>query len=374
MAVAVPNFQVLARDGAARRGRLSTPHGVVETPAFMTVGTLAAVKGLTPAQLRAHGAQIVLSNTYHLAVRPGETVVRDFGGLAAFMGWHGPTLTDSGGYQVFSLASRRALSEEGVRFRNHVDGRELFLSPERALEIQRALGPDLMMVLDVCPPGNAARDEIRRALELTHAWARRARTAYEDGPGRGGQWLLGIVQGGVHEDLRAESAQRLVELDFPAYAIGGVAVGEPAEEIERVARFTAARLPDDRLRYLMGVGRPQDLLNAIDGGVDIFDCVMPTRHARHAQAFTRDGTINLKNAAFRDDHGPLDPECDCEACRTVSRGYIRHLAMAREIMAVVYLTLHNVRFYLHLLEDVRAAIAGGRYADFRRERLRRLDA
>lgn len=350
-------FTIVKRDGRARAGVLETPHGQVLSPFFMVVGTAASVKGMTVDQLRAARTQVVLSNTYHLAVRPGSEAVRDMGGLAAFMGWNGPTLTDSGGYQVFSLAKKRKITPEGVRFNNHIDGRELFLTPEKAVEIQRNIGADIMMCLDECPPARADRDAIQKSLDITHAWAARCRRAWDESSGR--QALFGIVQGALFEDLRRESAEKLAELNFPGYAIGGVAVGEDTPDIRRIVSYTAPLLPDDKPRYLMGVGTPADIIAAVRAGVDMFDCVMPTRHARHYQAFTRQGPINLKNARYARDLGPLEDGCDCEACRSVTRGYIRHLALLGELMASVWITIHNVRFYLRLMENLRQAILDG---------------
>ena len=352
------NFEVIARDGRARAGVLDTPHGRVLSPFFMVVGTAASVKGMTVEQLRNAKTQVVLSNTYHLAVRPGSEAVRDMGGLAAFMGWNGPTLTDSGGFQVFSLAKVRKISPEGVRFNNHIDGKELFLTPEKAVEIQENIGADIMMCLDECPPARADRDAIRKSLDLTHAWAARCREAWHEETGR--QALFGIVQGAVYEDLRSESADVLAAMNFPGYAIGGVAVGEDTRDIRRIVHHTAPLLPDGKLRYLMGVGTPADIIAAVRSGVDMFDCVMPTRHARHYQAFTREGTINLKNACHAGVDRPIEEGCDCECCRSVSRGYVRHLAMLGELMASVWITIHNVRFYLRLMEKLRAAILAGR--------------
>lgn len=351
-------FDIEARAGRARAGLLHTPHGVVKSPFFMVVGTAASVKGMTVEQLRAARTQVVLSNTYHLAVRPGAEAVAKRGGLAAFMGWNGPTLTDSGGYQVFSLAKKRKITPEGVRFNNHIDGRELFLTPEKAVEIQEYIGADIMMCLDECPPARAERDAIAKSLVLTHDWAARCRRAWHEEEGR--QALFGIVQGAVFEDLRRESAEILAEMDFPGYAIGGVAVGEDTADIRRIVDFTAPLLPDAKPRYLMGVGTPADIIAAVCSGVDMFDCVMPTRHARHYQAFTREGTLNLKNACHAEDDRPLEDGCDCECCRSVSRAYVRHLALLGELMASVWITIHNVRFYLRLMEDLRAAILAGR--------------
>lgn len=365
------HFTLLATSGRARAGELRTPHGTVMSPFFMPVGTVAAVKGMTPAALREAGAQIVLANTYHLALRPGEEIVRQFGGLAKFMGWNGPTLTDSGGFQAFSLADIREVTDAGIRFRNHLDGGELLLSPERAVEIQQALGADMFMALDECPPADAGREAVARNLERTHAWARRCRTAWTT-PAT--QALFGIVQGGGYEDLRAESAAAIGEMDFPGNAIGGVAVGESPEDMDRIVAHTAPLLPPAKPRYLMGVGRPQDLLRAIGHGMDMFDCVMPTRHARHAQAFTATGRINLRNNCFREDQRPLEEDCDCYACRTVSRGYLRHLFLAKEMLGPIYVSGHNLRFYLRLMEQARAAILADRYPAFARETLARLEA
>ncbi len=351
-------FTIEARDGRARAGTLETPHGRVSSPFFMVVGTAASVKGMTPRQLREAGTQVVLANTYHLAVRPGSEAVRDIGGLARFMGWHGPTLTDSGGFQVFSLAKVRKIGPDGVRFNNHIDGRELFLTPESCVGIQENIGADIMMCLDVCPPAKADRDAIARSLALTHAWAGRCREAWRGGTGR--QALFGIVQGALFEDLRRESAETLTAMDFPGYAIGGVAVGEDTPDIRRVVDFTAPLLPDAKPRYLMGVGTPADLIAGVRAGVDMFDCVMPTRHARHFQAFTREGPVNLKNARHAGVERPIEEGCDCECCRSVSRGYVRHLAMLNELMASVWITIHNVRFYLRLMEELRQAILAGR--------------
>lgn len=351
-------FEIMARDGRARAGVLDTPHGRVLSPFFMVVGTAASVKGMTVEQLRAAKTQVVLSNTYHLAVRPGSEAVRDMGGLAAFMGWNGPTLTDSGGYQVFSLAKVRKIGPDGVRFNNHIDGKELFLTPEKCVEIQENIGADIMMCLDECPPAKADRDAIAKSLTLTHAWAARCRAAWREETGR--QALFGIAQGALFEDLRRESVEVLAEMNFPGYAIGGVAVGEDTPDIRRIVDFTAPLLPDGKPRYLMGVGTPADIIAGVRAGVDMFDCVMPTRHARHFQAFTREGAINLKNACHAGVERPIEEGCDCECCRSVSRGYVRHLAMLNELMASVWITIHNVRFYLRLMEDLRAAIVAGR--------------
>lgn len=354
-------FSIVARDGKARAGVLETEHGLVQSPFFMVVGTAASVKGMTIEQLRAAKTQVVLANTYHLAVRPGAEAVAEMGGLAEFMGWHGPTLTDSGGYQVFSLAKKRLVGPDGVRFNNHIDGRELYLTPEKAVEIQEYIGADIMMCLDECPPAKAERDAIRKSLDLTHSWAGRCRRAWREETGK--QALFGIVQGALFEDLRRESAETLAALDFPGYAIGGVAVGEDTSDIRRIVDFTAPLLPDNKPRYLMGVGTPADLIAGVRAGVDMFDCVMPTRHARHYQAFTREGPINLKNACYAGDRRPIEEDCDCECCRTVTRGYVRHLAVLGELMASVWVTIHNVRFYLRLMERLRESIVAGNFEE-----------
>jgi queuine tRNA-ribosyltransferase len=353
-------FELTGRDGAARRGRMTTAHGTVETPAFMPVGTQGAVKAVTSDELVACGAQIVLANTYHLFVRPGHELVRELGGLHRFMSWNGPILTDSGGFQAFSMKGRTTLDEEGVTFQSHLDGSRLRLTPELSMDIQAALGSDVAMVLDECPPLPAGRDAIEAAVARTTRWARRSRDAYR-GPGV----PFGIVQGGTDESLRERSAEELVGLDFPGYAIGGVSVGEPPEAIARVARFTAARLPEARPRYLMGVGRPEDLVEAVSGGIDLFDCVMPTRNARNGTLFTSEGKINIKREQYRSDPGPLDPACRCETCTRYSRAYLRHLFVSNEILASRLNTIHNLAFYLGLMSAMREAIVAGTFAAFR---------
>lgn len=359
-------FTISHTENAARSGTLTTPHGELQTPFFMPVGTLAAVKGITPVQLREAGAQIVLANTYHLTLRPGEEVVERAGGLAEFMGWHGPTLTDSGGFQVFSLAEIRSLTDEGVRFKSHIDGAELLLSPERAVAIQQALGADMFMALDECPPADATREAVAASLERTHAWAKRCREAWTN---RETQALFGIVQGGLFADLRTESAGAIADLNFPGNAIGGVSVGEDPVDMARVVAHTAPLLPPEKPRYLMGVGRPQDILQAVSCGMDMFDCVMPTRHARHAQAFTHHGAVNIRNAKFSEDPAPLMADCSCYTCRTVSRAYLRHLFKVREMLAPIYLTLHNLHYYFSLMADIRSSIRENRFADFYAQRL-----
>lgn len=359
-------FETVAVDGAARRGRMTTAHGVVETPAFMPVGTQGAVKAVTTPELRLCGAEIVLANTYHLHLRPGHELIRELGGLHRFMNWSGPILTDSGGFQVFSMKGLRSLDEDGVTFRSHIDGSLERLTPESSMEIQSALGSDVAMVLDECPPLPAAWEAVEAAAARTTRWARRSRDAYR-GPGV----PFAIVQGGTDEALRERSARELVDLDFPGYAIGGVSVGEPPESIARVARFTAALLPENRPRYLMGVGRPEDLVEAVAAGVDLFDCVMPTRNARNGTLFTSEGKVNIKREEYRRDPRPLDPACGCETCVSYSRAYLRHLFVSNEILASRLNTIHNLAYYLGLMKAMRDAVAVGSFAAFRESFLAR---
>jgi queuine tRNA-ribosyltransferase len=356
-------FELLATDGAARRGRLTTAHGVVDTPVFMPVGTQATVKALTPDDLEAAGAQVVLANTYHLLLRPGPDVVRELGGLHRFMGWGRTILTDSGGFQVFSLAKVRKITDDGVEFRAPLDGATRFLSPESAVEIQRALGSDITMPLDECLAYPATREATERSLELTLRWAERCRAAHA--AGGGDQALFGIVQGGAWDDLRLEAARRTVALGFDGYAIGGMAVGEPKPAMLDLTARVAAALPADRPRYLMGVGKPEDLVEMVARGVDMFDCVIPTRNARNGQAFTAAGPVTIKQARWTRAAEPLDPACDCYTCRTFSRAYLRHLFVAEELLAYRLLTLHNVRFYLGLMAAMREAITAGELQAFR---------
>ncbi|HZN55025.1 MAG TPA: tRNA guanosine(34) transglycosylase Tgt [Candidatus Polarisedimenticolaceae bacterium] len=353
-------FEVGARSGRARAGRMTTAHGVVSTPAFMPVGTQGTVKAMSPPELRASGAEIVLANTYHLALRPGHEVVRQLGGLHRFMSWDGPILTDSGGFQAFSMEGLRTLDESGVRFRSHLDGSLRELTPESSMEIQAALGSDIAMVLDECPPLPSAEEAVAAAVARTTRWARRSRDAYR-GPGV----CFGIVQGGTYEALREHSAGEVTALDFPGYAIGGVSVGEPPEAIARMARFTADRLPEDKPRYLMGVGRPEDLVEAVDAGIDLFDCVLPTRNARNGTLFTSAGRINIKREEYRADGRPLDPACACETCTRYSRAYLRHLFVSNEILGSRLNTLHNLTHYAGLMTAMREAIARDRFAAFR---------
>lgn len=361
------SFELRVGDRRARLGRLKTPRGEVETPTFMPVGTTGAVKGVTCDELRRCGTQMILANTYHLYLRPGHERVARLGGLHRFMQWSGPILTDSGGFQVVSLAALRRVEEQGVTFRSHWDGSTHLLTPELSMEIQTALGSDIVMALDECPALPATREQVDAAVGRTTRWARRCVDAY-----RGSGALFGIVQGGLDQELRERSARELLELDLPGYAIGGVSVGEPASAIAAVVGQTAALLPEDRPRYLMGVGRPQDLVEAVAAGCDLFDCVMPTRHARNGQVFTPGGRINVKLAAWRDDPAPIDPECPCEACRCYSRAYLRHLFVSGEILAARLNTIHNLTYYEGLMRSAREAIATGRFAEFRRRFFERL--
>jgi len=356
-------FDLLKTDGRARLGRMRTSHGEVETPAFMTVATQGSVKGLTPSDLRAAGAQIVLANTYHLFLRPGHEIVRELGGLHRFMGWDGPLLTDSGGFQVWSLARLRKIGDDGVEFRSHVDGSLRFLSPELCVEIQHALGADVIHPLDECLGHPASEDDTERSLDLTQRWLRRCVEAHRRTDGGGA--LFGIVQGGAHERLRRRAVTDACALDLHGYAIGGLAVGEPKPAMYAITDLCAGLLPSDRPRYLMGVGKPVDLVESVARGVDLFDCVMPTRNARHGQAFTADGPLVIGHQRFARDPAPLDPECSCETCRRYSRAYVRHLFMARELLAQRLLSIHNVTFYLSLMTDMRRAIAEGAFAAFR---------
>jgi queuine tRNA-ribosyltransferase len=364
------SFELDARDGRARAGLLTTPHGVVETPAFMPVGTTGAVKAVTRRDLTELGAQILLANTYHLMLRPGDGLVRDLGGLHGFTGWSGPFLTDSGGYQVFSLKALRTLDEEGVRFRSHLDGSSHLLTPERSIQVQMNLGADVIMAFDECPPWPSPREAVAESTARTARWAARSRAAHR----RDDQWLFGIVQGGVHLDLRDESAREIVALDFPGHAIGGVSVGEPKEDRIRVLDHLDGVLPEGKPRYLMGVGTPEDLIEGVARGVDLFDCVLPTRNARNGQLFTRRGRLSIRNARFRADPRPPDPDCPCPTCRTTSRAYLRHLHVAGEMTAATLMTLHNLFVYLDIMRAMRQSIRLCRFEEFRRETLRCLAA
>ncbi len=364
------SFSVAARDGRARAGILTTPHGTVETPAFMPVGTAGAVKAVTRRDLAELQAQILLANTYHLMLRPGDELVRDLGGLHGFTGWSGPFLTDSGGYQVFSLTALRKLDEEGVRFQSHLDGSSHLLTPERSIQVQENLGADLIMAFDECPPWPSPREAVADSTARTGRWAARSRGAQR----REDQWLFGIVQGGVHLDLREASAREIMALDFPGHAIGGVSVGEPTEDRIRVLEHLDPILPETKPRYLMGVGTPEDLVEGVFLGIDLFDCVLPTRNARNGQLFTRSGRLSIRNARFRADPLPPDPECPCPTCRTTSRAYLRHLHLAGEMTAATLMTLHNLFVYLDIMRAMRQSIRLCRFEEFRRETLRRLAA
>jgi queuine tRNA-ribosyltransferase len=355
------SFSVSATDGRARRGRIETAHGPVDTPTFMPVGTAGTVKGVLPDQVAASGAQILLGNTYHLMLRPGAERVAKLGGLHRFMNWPGPILTDSGGYQVMSLASLRKIEETGVTFKSHIDGARYELTPERAVEIQGLLDATITMVLDECTPYPSGHDDARSSMERSMRWAARCREAFRERPGYG---LFGIMQGGVYEDLRLASAEALRGIGFHGYALGGLAVGEGQEVMFKALAAAVPALPEDRPRYLMGVGKPADIVGAVARGIDMFDCVLPTRSGRTGQAFTRRGALNIRNARHGEDSGPLDPDCACPACRDFSRAYLHHLAKADEMLAPILLTLHNLHYYQDLMAGLRGAIEAGRLDDF----------
>ncbi|MDO5610065.1 MAG: tRNA guanosine(34) transglycosylase Tgt [Pseudomonadota bacterium] len=361
------SFELLGRDGAARRGRLHFPRGSVETPAFMPVGTYGSVKGVFPEQIRDLGAEIILGNTFHLYLRPGLEVIEAHGGLHGFGKWAGPILTDSGGFQVFSLAHRRKITEAGVTFAAPTDGRKVFLGPEESMHIQKVLGSDIVMIFDECPPVNidgqpVDKRIIEKSMQLSLRWAERSKRAHEGNDAA----LFGIVQGGVHHDLRSQSAEGLRQIGFDGYAIGGLAVGETEDERNAMLDHTAPQLPEDRPRYLMGVGRPEDLVEAVARGVDMFDCVMPTRNARNGHFFTATGTVRIRNAKYEHDLGPIEEGCDCYACANgFSRSYLRHLDRCNEMLAPMLGTLHNLRHYQRLMAEMRAAIEAGDFAEFR---------
>jgi queuine tRNA-ribosyltransferase len=368
-------FELLSKDPSskARRGRLTTGHGVIETPAYMPVGTQGSVKAVSSRELIELESQIILGNTYHLFVRPGLEVIRKFGGLHRFMNWDGPILTDSGGYQIFSLAKLRKITEEGAHFQNHIDGSAAFISPEIAMEIQATLGSDIAMVLDECPPWPCEYDYAARSLEMTHRWAKRCRDWKEENAerptpnaeSRMKQMVFGIVQGATFEELRRSSAQTLAAMDFDGYAIGGVSVGEPEPEMMNAVEWSEPHLPENKPRYAMGLGTPPQMIELIARGVDMFDCVLPTRLARTAAAFTAGGTLNLKNAEFTFQTGPVEEGCACEACRGYSRAYIRHLLKSEEILGLLLLSIHNLHFYLDLMKRARRSIEDGIFSDFR---------
>ena len=352
------------KQSGARLGILHTPHGSIETPIFMPVGTQATVKAMTPEELKEIGSQIILSNTYHLYMRPGHELVKEAGGLHKFMNWDKPILTDSGGFQVFSLGPLRKITEEGVTFKSHLDGSRHFISPEKAMEIQNALGSDIMMAFDECAPYPADREYVKNSLERTTRWLQRCKDAHKNTEN---QALFGIIQGGMYKDLREQSAKEITAIDLPGYAIGGLSVGEPKPLMYEVLEYTTPLMPVDKPRYLMGVGSPDDLIEGVIRGVDMFDCVLPTRIARNGTAMTSQGKVVVRNAAYAKDFTPLDPECDCYCCKNYTKAYIRHLVKANEILAARLITTHNLRFLLKLMEQVRQAIREDRLLDFREE-------
>jgi queuine tRNA-ribosyltransferase len=357
-------FELLKTDGHARRGRLQFARGTIETPQFMPVGTYGTVKAMTPEELRTAGAQIILGNTFHLWLRPGEQIIRDLGGLHRFMHWDGPILTDSGGFQVWSLAELRKLTEEGVHFASPVNGDRVFLSPEKSIAIQHALGSDIVMQFDECTPYPASYAQAETSMQLSARWAARCKIAHEEADTAGKGALFGIVQGGMHPELRAESLARLTETGFDGYAVGGLSVGEPESERLKVLDAIGPHLPAAHPHYLMGVGTPRDLVEGVARGIDLFDCVMPTRNARNGHLFTSEGVIKLRNARHRTDPGPLDPACDCYTCRNYSRAYLHHLDRCNEILGARLNTIHNLHYYLALMKRIRAAIEAGTFAAF----------
>ncbi len=363
------NFKIIAESKTtrARAGILQTAHGEVETPIFMPVGTLGTVKSLSPEELKICGAQIILGNTYHLYLRPGCDVIQGFDGLHGFMHWDGPILTDSGGFQVFSLAKLRKVTDEGVLFQSHIDGSSHMLTPESSIEIQACLGSDIVMCLDQCIKYPACRRDTRDALDLTARWAKRSKDAFESDKNA----LFGIVQGGMYKDLREISAHDLMKIGFDGYAIGGLSVGEPKDLMFEMADFTLPILPDAKPKYIMGVGTPADIVAMVALGADMFDCVMPTRNARNGQIFTATGTINICNARFKNDIEPIDPECTCYTCRHYSRAYLRHLYLSKELLAYRLNTIHNVHYYMDLVRRLREAVCDGRFEEFSREFLRK---
>ena len=364
------HFEVLATHGHARSARLQTAHGTVETPIFMPVGTRATVKAMTPEELRDLGTQILLGNTYHLHLRPGEGTIKDLGGLHKFMNWNGPILTDSGGFQVFSLSELRKLTEEGCEFRSHLDGAKLFLSPEKSIEIQMDLGADIIMAFDECPPYPATDEQIRTSMDLTIRWLKRSKERMT----RRESLLFGIVQGGLNYDLRMLSMQKTLDIDLPGYALGGLSVGEPIPLMHELVRKVGHQLPSHKPRYLMGVGTPLDLIVAVDAGIDMFDCVMPTRVARNGTLFTWQGKVSIKREQYKSDPGPLDPECSCYTCKNYSKAYLRHMFLSGEILGSRLNTIHNLHFYLNLMAKAREAIKSGVWAEFRDDCYRRFGA
>ena len=360
------NFELLkeSKDSMARLGRLHTPHGIIETPVFMPVGTRATVKAMTPEEVKDLGAQIILSNTYHLYLKPGHDLIREAGGLHKFMNWHGPILTDSGGFQVFSLGDLRKIKEEGVQFRSHIDGSKHFISPEKSIEVQNALGSDIMMAFDECAPYPSTYEYVKNSMERTTRWAKRCKDYHKDWDR---QALFGIVQGGMYKDLRHESAEALVDMDFSGYAVGGLSVGEPKDLMCDVLEYTTPLLPRTKPRYLMGVGTPDYLFEAVTRGIDMADCVLPTRIARNGTALTSHGKMVMRNAKYTRDFNKLDPECDCYTCRNYSRAYIRHLINVDEILGARLLTIHNLNFLIKLMDNIRESIKEDRFIEYKQE-------
>jgi len=353
-------FEIQKTCGRARKGLLTFDRGTVRTPAFMPVGTYGTVKAMTPEEVRETGSDIILGNTFHLLLRPGTEVIEKHGGLHDFMRWQGPLLTDSGGFQVWSLAKRRKITEQGVTFASPIDGSRIFMGPEESMAVQNSLGSDIVMIFDECTPYPATEQEVCESMERTQRWAERCRRAHEGNPSA----LFGIVQGGMYESQRIRSARGMVDIGFDGYAIGGLSVGEPFDERDRVLDFTIAELPKDRPRYLMGVGRPQDIIAAVAHGIDMFDCVMPTRNARNGHLFTSRGVLKIRNARYEGDTRPLDPDCDCPACRNYSRAYIKHLERCNEILGARLMTMHNLRFYQNLMQGLRDSIEDGSLESF----------
>jgi queuine tRNA-ribosyltransferase len=362
-------FQLKAASGSARLGELLTRRGIVNTPAFMPVGTQATVKAMSPEELRDIGAEIILANTYHLYLRPGHETIRRLGGIHTFMNWPGPVLTDSGGFQVFSLSDLRKITDDGVHFKSHLDGSMHYLDPVLAIEVQHALGADILMAFDECTPYPSTREYTEKSLELTTKWARRCKEVHDEISAGASEKssLFGIIQGGMFRDLRERSTAEIVDIGFDGYAVGGLSVGEPKELMYEIINLMGPLLPEDRPRYLMGIGDLADMLEAVGAGFDMFDCVMPTRNARNGTLFTSQGRVSIKRTEYKDDPDPLDPECECYTCRNYSRGYLRHLYMAREILSMRLNTIHNLYFYLEFFREMREAIKEDRFGEFRKK-------
>lgn len=359
----VMKFELLKKEGKARRAKISFPRGDIQTPAFMPVGTYGAVKSLSPVELKQMGAEIILGNTFHLWLRPGTEIIKKHGSLHGFNGWDKPILTDSGGFQVFSLGKMRKLTEDGVTFKSPINGSKVFLSPEISMQVQRDLGSDIVMCFDECTPYPATEKEAKESMELSMRWAKRSKDAHGDNPSA----LFGIIQGGMYEHLRDESLAKLKEIDFDGFAIGGLSVGEPKEDMIRILDHTAHQMPEDKPRYLMGVGTPKDLVEAVYRGVDMFDCVMPSRNARNGHIFTSEGVIKIRNSKYKDDISPLDPNCGCYTCKNFTKSYLHHLDKTKEILGSRLNTIHNLTFYQNLMKSIRKALDEGRFAEFRKE-------